>query len=148
MLSDEERAKIAGFDTDWIEGFEGDIYLTVQGRKIALGAPANPGARMDDGRLVTWHTRPLVNRHDPAQNPVEIKVFDPTYYTAYTTDGGVQMAGRSGCKVSVQSADIEKAYDKVEELLDGASAAGAEMSFPAVGELFADIMMLERASGS
>lgn len=149
VLTEAELAELAGFDTNWVEGYEGDFYLSADGQPVALSGPTKAGARVEDGRITTWHTRSLVHRYDPADGPLVMKIYDPTYYTAYTTELGVELAGRDGCEVTLVAADLGKAYDTVEELLNGpATDASAEANFPAVGELFADTLTLECAAGS
>lgn len=148
-LTEAELEELAGFDTNWVEGYEGDLYVTAGGEKVALAGPIRAGARMEEGRIVTWHTRPLVTRIDPAAAEVVLKVYDPTYYTAYTLELGVALTGRQGCSVTRIPADLGRAYDAVEELLYGPGSDGAsEDNFPPVGELFADTLTLTCAPPS
>lgn len=149
VLDDAEQAKLAGFDTQWVEGYEGDLYVTANGQKLELGAPIEPGGKLEDGRIVTWHTRPLVQRQDPNAAAIEFKVYDPTFYTAYSVDLGATTKGRDGCEVMIEPANLAEAYDRLEEMLNGPSdGSDPEAGFPAVGEQFADTLTIECAPRS
>lgn len=150
VLTAEEGQKLAGYDTNWVEGYEGDLYLTADGAPVRLAGPAQAGARLEEGRIVSWHIRPLIDRIDPEATQVVARAYDPGFYTAYTTDLGVRTSGREGCEALVTEADLGRAYDIVEDLLygDGGSAANAEDDFPAVGEHFADTVTLTCVSRS
>ncbi|WP_069301377.1 DUF1007 family protein [Neptunicoccus sediminis] len=144
----EEQEKLAGFDTNWVEGFEGDLYVTHNDDAVALGPPLEPGAALEDGRLLTWHIRPLLNRIEPSAGETIVKVYDPTFYSAYTLDHGVEVIDNPACSLAITAADLPKAYDAVESLLYGENSAqyDGDDSFPEVGELFADTVFLECAS--
>ncbi|MEM6619642.1 MAG: DUF1007 family protein [Pseudomonadota bacterium] len=150
VLTPDEQRELAGYDTNWVDGYEGDIYLTHAGAPISLAGPIEPGARLENGQIVTWHIRPVINRLTPEENHVEIKVYDPSFYVAYTVDLGVRTSGREGCDTAKLPADLGKAYDLVEELLYGPSAASdaGEDNFPMVGEHFADTITLSCVPGS
>ena len=148
-LTEPERAKLAGFDTDWIEGYEGDIYVKAGGQLVKLSGPTEPGAQMLGTQIETWHIRTLETPIDPIAKPVEVKVYDPGFYTAYSVDADVALTGRAGCSVEVLPADLNKAYDLVEELLYGPGAENVqEDNFPEVGEHFADTLTLKCVPGS
>ncbi|PLS21794.1 DUF1007 family protein [Neptunicoccus cionae] len=144
----EEQEKLAGFDTNWVEGFEGDLYVTHNDAKVALGAPMEAGAALQNGRLLTWHIRPLLDRIEPSAGETIVKVYDPTFYSAYTLDHGVEVIDNPDCSLAIKAADLPKAYDAVESLLYGENSAQYEgdESFPEVGELFADTVYLECVS--
>lgn len=149
ILTADEEAQLAGYDTNWVKGYEGDIYLTVGDQKIALAGPTKPGAKLENGRILSWHIRPIINRIDAEVSEVTVKVYDPTFYTAYTTDLGITTSGRAGCETYRQAADLNKAYDLVEELLYGEGSDGVdEDNYPAVGEHFADTITLTCAPSS
>ncbi|MEM7440580.1 MAG: DUF1007 family protein [Pseudomonadota bacterium] len=149
VLSAEEQEELAGYDTNWVEGYEGDFYLSVGGNLVKLAGPTRPGAKLQDGRIVSWHIRPLLERVEIGEAEVVAKVYDPTFYTAYTVDLGISTTGREGCDTFRQAADLSKAYDYLEELLYGPGSENAgEDNFPAVGEHFADTITLTCAPSS
>jgi ABC-type uncharacterized transport system substrate-binding protein len=140
-----EQEKLVGFDMQWLDGFEGDLYVTFAGKKIALGQPIKPTAVLSDGRLVTSHIRKFKKPVNMAGGSIALKVFDPTYYSAYTLDLGAEVINRDSCMMEQISADLGKAYDVVENLLYG---SGTEDDFPAVGENFADTLTLSCETSS
>ena len=70
---------------------------------------------------------------------VELKIFDPTYYSAYTLDLGVEIVNHDSCITQQIPADLGKAYDLVENLL---YVNGSEDNYPAIGQNFADTLTL------
>ena len=140
-LTEDELKFLDGFDLQWVEGFEGDLYLTRGETPVRLGPPEGRGVKVTDGQIVTTHFRPLA---DPA--PAEglvLKAFDPTFYTAYDLSGGVTVTG--GCVAEVTPADLDRAYDLVEQMLYAMPADQAEDAFPEVGEAFADTVVIRCA---
>ena len=59
IITIDEQKKLVGFDTQWIDGFEGDSYLTFAERKVSLGKPHSSTAKLVDGRLITSHIRKI-----------------------------------------------------------------------------------------
>lgn len=137
-LTAQELAKLRGFDMAWVEGFQGDTYLTRAGEALELGAPEHLATEVADGRITTRHRRVLAEPQ--AADGVVIKAYDPGYYTAYTMTGGLEVSG--GCQASVTPPDLDAAYTKVEELLYAMPADQAEDAYPEVGEAFADTVRL------
>ncbi|UWQ46984.1 DUF1007 family protein [Leisingera aquaemixtae] len=137
-LTAQELAKLRGFDMAWVEGFQGDTYLTRAGVVLELGAPEHLATEVADGRITTRHRRVLAEPQ--AADGVMIKAYDPGYYTAYTMTGGLEVSG--GCQASVTPPDLDAAYTKVEELLYAMPADQAEDAYPEVGEAFADTVRL------
>lgn len=139
-----EQEKLKGFDTQWVAGYEGDLYVSQNGTPVALGGPVDAGASLEDGRLLTWHTRPILTPLDPTADEIQTKAYDPTFYTAYTLDLGAEVTGSDACTLTQIAADLPKAYDKLESLLYGADSAqfDEDGNFPQVGAMFADTVTL------
>lgn len=135
-LSDAELARLDGFDMQWIDGFQGDTFATLNGSAVTLGAPQPLGTSVENGRITTRHFR---SARGPADGLV-IKAFDPTFYTAYSLVGPVTVEGP--CNINLEPADLDAAYTLVEELLYAIPAAQAEAEYPEVGEAFADSVTL------
>jgi ABC-type uncharacterized transport system substrate-binding protein len=131
VLSADELAKLDGFDLQWIEGYLGDLYLTANDAPIALGRPQGRGTNVVAGRIVTRHFRAFA----PQEGEVIVKAYDPTFYTAYDLNGGVTVP--EGCTLSIQPADLDRAYTMVEEALYK-NPAMPDDEYPEVGEAFAD----------
>ena len=147
VLTPEELATLNGFDMAWIEGFPGDTYAAAEGTPLTLGPPTDYTTTVEEGRIVTTHTRTVAETPDAAR--VSLKAYDPTFYTAYEVSRGVTVEGGAGCTAEVIPADLDAAYTKLEELLYGPqSTEYGEDSFPEVGEAFADEVRLTCASGS
>ena len=147
VLTPEELASLNGFDMAWVEGFPGDTYAFAGGEPLALGPPTDHATTIEEGRIVTAHTRTVAAV--PAAAAVSVKAYDPTFYTAYEISRGVAVEGGTGCTADLVPADLDAAYTMLEELLYGPrSAEWAEDDFPEVGEAFADEVRLTCASGS
>jgi ABC-type uncharacterized transport system substrate-binding protein len=147
ILTPAELDALSGFDMQWIEGFEGDTYAAAGDSAVALGPPEAQPAAMQDGRIVTTHTRAVL-APVPADG-VSVRAYDPTFYAAYDLTRGVSVEGGSGCAAAVSPADLDAAYTMLEELLYGPrSVEWSEDDFPEVGEAFADEVRLTCASGS
>jgi ABC-type uncharacterized transport system substrate-binding protein len=146
-LTAEELASLNGFDMAWIEGFPGDTYAMAAGAPLVLGPPRDPVTTMEEGRIVTTHTRSVEG--DAPASAVSVKAYDPTFYTAYEIDRGVTLEGGTGCEAALVPANLDAAYTMLEELLYGPrSSEWSEDDFPEVGEAFADEVRLSCASGS
>ena len=79
-LNDNEVAFLTGFDLNWVEGFEGDLYLEHAGAPVALGPPEGRGLVIEDARIVTTHYRPVLR--PVLASEVVLRAYDPTFYTA------------------------------------------------------------------
>ena len=136
VLTPEEINQLDGFDLQWIEGYEGDSYATSNGAPIALGPPQSRGVTVENGRIITTHFRAA----DAPAAGLQIKAFDPTFYTAYALVGQVLVDGP--CTSHIEPADLDAAYTRLEELLYATPEAEATDYYPEVGESFADTVML------
>jgi len=131
ILTDAEREQLTGFDMQWMEGYEGDLYVTRAGEKVTLKDPVPLETGFADGQIYSVHLRPV----DPIPaRDLLIKVYDPTFYTAYDLAGGVHVPG--GCSVAIGKADLDAAYALVEQELGGRDVDIED--YPAVGHAFAD----------
>ena len=100
VLTAAELARLQGFDMQWMAGFEGDTYLQQGTRMVKLGGPLSPDAKVIGGHIVTTHLRrvlPAAAPVDPADGPLVIRVYDPTYCTAYEITLPVLFIGRQDC---------------------------------------------------
>ena len=135
-LRDDELARLDGFDLQWVEGYEGDSYARQNGVPVALGPPEARGTRVEGGRIITTHFRAA----DAPAAGLEIKAFDPTFYTAYALVGQIEVEGP--CTAMIEPADLDAAYSRLEELLYATPEADATDYNPEVGESFADTVLL------
>ena len=136
-LSDEERAKLEGFDLEWVADFKGDTYVSQDGVALDLGAPRHLETSVSGGIITTRHSRSL---QGPAMGAL-VQIYDPSFYTAYEVGDRVEVEG--GCWAVIHPADIESAYDNLEEILFNTPSRDQDTDFPEVGESFADKVMLK-----
>lgn len=140
-LTPSEQQQLDGFDLNWVEGFEGDLYAQTANGKLPLGPPESLGTGFEKGEIVSRHYRALAT---PAQT-FSLKAFDPTYYTAYDLGLGVDLP--AGCEAKVIKADVTAATEKVMGLM-GESMDDPEADYPEVGEDFADEIIVQCAPPS
>jgi len=131
-LTEDELAKLGGFDMHWIDGYDGDLHMTAGDGPLIPGPPRPLATEVRDGRIVTRHLRPI----GPfASGVMQIRVFDPTFYTAYDLTGGIEVPDR--CRVEVTRADMDEAQKTLQDELDRMESEDPE-DFPEVGAVFAD----------
>lgn len=152
VLSAEETEALQGFDMDWPDWYEGDVYVEAGGAAVALGPPEpGPAALLDTGQLTSRHTRALARPLDGAAEAVVIKVYDPTFYTAYSILPAAVATDAPGCATAVFTPDLDAAYDQLAAALAevGADIADPfeELDFPPVGDRFAEEIRLTCEAG-
>lgn len=148
-LSPEEEAQLAGFDLNWMEGYEGDLYPMQGEAPILLGPPQPVATTLSDGQIISRHIRPVLSPVDPARGALVIQVYDPEYYVAYTIVGQAAIEGRDDCRARVFVPDLSAANAQLEAALDELYAGGTsdiEENFPAVGRDFAEEIRVDCAS--
>ena len=131
VLSEGELARLDGFDMNWIEGFEGDLYLEQGGAPLELGPPEPRGTAFEEGRIVTRHFRAV----EAEAGPVVVRAYDPTFYTAYDLGLGIDVP--EGCSVSVRKVDFDATKRALLAELAEIPEDGT-VPFPEVGAKFAD----------
>jgi ABC-type uncharacterized transport system substrate-binding protein len=139
VLTPEEEARLNGFDMQWIEGFEGDTYVLMDGAPIAISGPRDWTASWADGKLSSTHYRDLLTPVPVAEVPLAIQAYDPGYYVAHVILPPAVVTGGTGCTAQVFEADLDAADAALQEaLLEYAPGADVEGQFPAVGAKFSD----------
>lgn len=83
VLTPQEGILLTGFDTNWDEGFNGDLELRINGAVVPLSGPVDAGTELLEGRIVSTHRRQLSQPVAKQDGPFSLKAFDPSYYTAY-----------------------------------------------------------------
>ena len=147
VLTEAETETLQGFDMDWPEGYEGDVYVEAGGAPVGLGPP-EPGAAAlrETGMLTASHTRRLARPVDGAAEPVVIRVYDPTYYTAYSILPDRVSTEAPHCATAVYAPDLEAAQAyldaRLEQLGAGIDDPFVEQDFPRVGERFSEEVRL------
>lgn len=152
VLTEAEESDLQGFDLEWPDGFEGDVYAYSDGEAVPLGPP-QPGLSglQPNGMLTSTHIRPLLIPLDPEETTVSVKVYDPTFYTAYTILSSAASSDRPGCEVAVFEPDLDGAYALLAAALAevGADVADPfeELDFPPVGDRFSDELRVTCGAG-
>lgn len=139
-LTDDELARLTGFDTRWEAGHPGDSYAFLGTASLAMSGPVEPTARVDAGRIVTSHVRRFAEPVEIGDAPLVVQVYDPSFYTAYSITGDPALAGApADCLAQVYRPDRDEADEiLLAELAKLPPDADAEAEFPAVGALFAE----------
>jgi ABC-type uncharacterized transport system substrate-binding protein len=153
VLTEAETEALQGFDMDWPDWYEGDVYVTAGGTDVALGPPtAGPAALLETGQLTASHTRRLDRPVDGAAEPVVIRVYDPTFYTAYSILPAEVSSGAAGCETAVFTPDLDAAYDRLAAVLDevggGIGDPFEAVDMPPVGDMFAEEVRLTCEGGT
>ncbi len=147
-LSPEDEAVLAGFDLNWDEGYNGDLWPMQADTPLSLGPPVPETTTLDAGQIVSRHVRPVLEPVDPALGPLVIQVYDPEYYIAYTIAGQTIIDGSEDCRARVFVPDLSAANAQLEAALDELYAGGTfdlEADFPAVGRNFAEEVRIDCA---
>ena len=147
-LSPEDHEDLQGFDMHWMDGYHGDVFVTLDGSLLDLTGPLEWTSDVIDGQLVSTHMRALEQRAAPGEAPIVIEVYDPTYYTSYRIVGTPDLQGREDCRVRIFEPDWDAADAQLQAALDEMMGSGLddfdiETDFPAVGRLFADEARIE-----
>ncbi|WP_209425613.1 DUF1007 family protein [Pararhodobacter sp. SW119] len=150
-LTPEEEAQLSGFDTNWIPGFNGDLWPYFAGDPLPVGPPQAASARLEAGEIVSQHWRRVEDGVDPAAGDLVVQVYDPEYYVSYTISHDSRIEGRGDCRLRFFGPDLSAAEERLQAALDELIAGGAadlEQDFPAVGRDFAEELRFDcTASG-
>ncbi len=138
ILTTAEEKILAGFDAQWIEGYNGDLVVMAAGEPVALSGPQQATATTEDGRIVTTHLRAVEDGGIMARS-LSAKPFDETYYTAYEVTRPVTISGPSICAIERIDPDIDGQLAQMRAFLLTLDAEYdlEENDIPLVGESFA-----------
>lgn len=136
VLTPEELADLRGFDMQWTPGFNGDLVIMQDGQQVALSGPMNATAIYEDARITTTHVRQVSGLQTPGQ-PIELRPYDPTYYTAYDITLPVQIEGNEACKKRIAMPDIAARLQEVSAQLAEMDTILEDENVPDVGILLA-----------
>lgn len=140
VLTPEELADLQGFDMQWTPGFNGDLVITQGGQEMTLSGPMDYTAVYEDARITTTHVRKVVSP-TTAPIPIEIRPYDPTYYTAYDITLPVQIEGNVACTRKIEVPDIAARLQEVSAQLAAMDTITEEDS-PDVGILLASTVIV------
>lgn len=140
VLSAPEKAKLNGFDMEWVEGFNGDLVATLGTTEIPLSRPRDFTTDMQEGRLVTTHMRDVVGNADLTGQRLVIKPYDASYYTAYDVTYPVKVNGEAVlCEVRKEQPEMTSETNALRSALAEVSpnADPEDAGLPNAGGLFA-----------
>lgn len=137
-LSRADLDRIVLGQTVWPDEFEGDTYLESAGRAVALGRPENGRAAMTDARISVSFDLPLSVPLDMSQ-PAELRLYDPTYYFAYST---IEVSEDDTCTVELIPFESDGATSQLQATLALLSREETPEQ-ENVGRLFADVVRLQ-----
>ena len=143
VLTPDEQQLLDEQITAWPPDYTGDLEVIQQGQVLTLEPKQDHSMRYVDGLFNEVHTRPVAALTS-SDAPIMIRVYDPSFYTAYDLIPEVRIKGRDDCTAIIIPADIDAAYALAESLLDGREAGevGPNDYFPAIGDAFADTIEL------
>ena len=143
VLTAQEQALLDSQITTWPPDYTGDLEVSQGGQVLALAEKQNHTMSYVEGLFHEAHLRPVPAVFD-ADSPIQIRVFDPSFYTAYDLRTPVLIEGRDDCTAEIISADVDAAYALAESLLDGRQAGevGPDDYFPKIGDAFADTIVV------
>ena len=137
-----QSGRLSGFDMNWIEGFEGDSYLFLGDRPVALGPPHDWETRVENGIITTWHSRAPAVPLALEGAQVKLQVYDPTYYTSYTIARVPVIVGRGDCSAQAYAPDPAQAAEILRLALEELSGGYDDEDFPAIGAEFSEEIRL------
>ncbi|WP_170506552.1 DUF1007 family protein [Ruegeria arenilitoris] len=138
VLTENEEKFLAGFDAQWIEGYNGDLVVFADGVPVSLSGPLEPTATTEDGRIVTTHLR-AIDGDAVSASSLTAKAFDETFYIAYELTRPVTVSGPSSCQMDRIDPDIDGQLAQMQAFLLTLDADYdlEENDIPLVGENFA-----------
>ena len=138
-LTQEEEARLNGFDANWVPGYEGDVYLTIDEQPLVMSGPMKATATMVDGRIVSSHLREVTGTPALSTDTLVVKAYDPSYYTAYELTLPIKVTGHEGCSIVRHDPDNQAELAKMQAFLMTLSAETnlEENDIPMLGENFA-----------
>ena len=141
VLDDADRAAIVAGETDWPEGYDGDVHLDRDARPIAMGRPRDGEAWMADDRVTVVFDLPLA---EPLSQPegVRLRLYDPNYYYAYTMVELEETADPAPCTARLSPYEPDAATQRMQvTLMELGREETPEQAD--VGAMFADTVTLE-----
>lgn len=149
VLTPQEQDLLDEQITAWPPEFDGDLEVAQLAAPLPLGEKFAHSMTYQDGIFIERHARPIA-AEIAADAPLVVRVYDPTFYTAYDLTGPVTVEGRDDCTIDIIRADLDAAYALAESLMDGVSFEdqGPDDYFPGIGDAFADTIEITCAGPS
>jgi ABC-type uncharacterized transport system substrate-binding protein len=137
-----DLAKVAAGETDWSPDYPGDTYLRQGGAPVALGKPDHARARMIGDKVEVSFDLPLAAPLIVDRQVTSLKLYDPSYYYAYTLPALAQsMPLPDGCQTQLIRFEPSDADNRIRQQLAALSAEEIPDD-PEIGARFADELRL------
>ncbi|MDU9004832.1 DUF1007 family protein [Sedimentitalea todarodis] len=139
VLTEEDIARLTGFDMNWVPGFNGDLVALLDEALLDLSGPQQPTATLKDGRITTTHVRQVEATPSLAGHILSLRAYDETYYTAYDVTLPVKIKPASICTLDKIAPDIDGELEQMRQMLltINADADLEENEIPLIGAKFA-----------
>lgn len=141
-ISAEELKGLADFDSQWPDGYDGDLHVSQGGAAVTAGPPQDWSVDWADGKLGSTHTRAFDPPLDMAKGAVRISPYDPGYYVAYHIAPAPVIEGRSDCRVDLGSPDLDAEAKRIEAEI---AATPADVNLNDMGYLDVGVRFAEWA---
>ncbi|MGC1496275.1 MAG: DUF1007 family protein [Sulfitobacter sp.] len=143
VLTEAENTKLTGFDMQWVEGYNGDLEIMSGTQVLALSGPTQTSAEFAQGRITTTHLRSILSPAATSE-PIVIKPYDPTYYTAYDVTRPLVITGSDICRARVKMPDINAGLQALRDQLNtlGVDTYPEDVGLPNIGaQLASDVIV-------
>lgn len=140
VLTELELSQLQGWDMKWVEGYQGDLYLTdADGGEVALSPPIPVVTKVLNGRIVSVHRRAI---GEPVKaHGATLRAYDPEFYTAYDLTGGVKLNGAAtGCDATITRPEEGEAYQQAKAVMSEFPESATEV--PLLGHIFAETVTI------
>lgn len=118
--ADQMRA-LDRLDSNWDPRNGGRLTLDSSAGPVAVAAPRHLSTALEGNRMVTRRRHALAV---PVAGdlPVSLRVYDPTYYVAFSMPSQVVIQGRAGCRAALQTGNPQVQGDAYASALRDALA--------------------------
>ena len=141
-LTDTELDSLQGFNLNWPKDFPGHLYIEVAGVDQPMSGPYDGSIRVQDGRVMSFLSRDLLQPVKIGPAGLTIQNYDPSYYNEFTIRADPTLKNAApGCAGHVLEPDLGVADRALQaELMKVPVGGSIEGDYPQVGRLYAQIV--------
>jgi ABC-type uncharacterized transport system substrate-binding protein len=141
-FTDDDYAAIVRGETEWPEGYVGDLYLEVDGQVYPHLNPTNATAGYENEQISVAFDLPLSKPLALAGQEVALRNYDPSYYYAYAVLEIVDVSPLPAtCDTSLNVFEPDAAADQLLATL-GRLSREETPEDENIGRLFSDLVVL------
>ncbi|NBZ89170.1 DUF1007 family protein [Stagnihabitans tardus] len=143
-LTEAEVEQLQGFNTDWPPGYVGHLYVEAAGVDQPLSGPLDASIRVEEGRILSFISRDLVQPVKIGPGGLTIRNYDPYYYNEFTLTALPMMKNAPpGCSARIEEPDLSAADQALKaELQKIPAGESIEGDYPQVGRLYAQTLRI------